>query len=828
MPAGFVGAVIATSIVAIELVGAPTAARSAAAPVEPIAVTPTDASADPPTGGDPLASTTIRPRVSDDGDVVVFDVLPDVAEPTASTDSDPTVSSGSSEDERPAATDAAPSDAEPTAATDAATSDAVSSATSDADRSASTATSPTGTSAAESSDTSAAPAVPDEEVAGIRAVVRVRSADSTEPVPDEGGSRPAVSGDGCTVTWSRVVAGQAGGPVTEVRLLDRCATPPVSAVTVLSGPGDAPLPPAALSVDGSVVVVSTGVELVRLERDQEGTHAETGRIVPAFDEPAVVGETFDVSDDGSIIVFEAGPGTTPFEPESSAVVRARAGVQQVVADGARHPSVSGDGTLAAFESLGGEGGPGIVLARWSDAGDPVDPPVVDPVVAEGTLPALDPSGRHLVHVSADGMRLVTWVGVTGEPFSDTIVTDLSDPVVGDDPILPASGPVVSRGARTVVFDTADGAALTTDPRFADGIGVWARIVPVDGGGDLVDLGSGAIGDRLAAEVTVTNDGPASLAVADGGVTVDPPFVVESTSCSGLVVAGGSCTVSVSVTVQALGNLPGEVVVTGSGPTPGSLTAPVTAFGVAATTTTTTVVSTFPPPVRPLPTVRPTVRPTTTTTVVVPLAFSPSSFEFAPTIVVDGRRRAAIELRNPGSLATTVLDVAIVDDATGAYSIAATTCGGTLVAGAGCTIEVDFAPTVEGVAGATLLATEDDGRSTSIALSGVGAPPPSITVIPGVAGPGQVVTVRGSGFPAGAVVELWWADGLVTADVAVGEAGAFDEPIVVLPNTLTGPVPIVVLGQVDLFGDVVGEMIVAGAGSRSNPAVRGGFGPHVSR
>ncbi|HVU51293.1 MAG TPA: choice-of-anchor D domain-containing protein, partial [Polyangia bacterium] len=55
-----------------------------------------------------------------------------------------------------------------------------------------------------------------------------------------------------------------------------------------------------------------------------------------------------------------------------------------------------------------------------------------------------------------------------------------------------------------------------------------------------------------------------------------------------------------------------------------------------------------------------------------------------------------------------------------------TCGASLAAGATCTVVVSFAPTVSGLAAATLALTYDDGaaagRSASVSLSGSGAPP----------------------------------------------------------------------------------------------------------
>ncbi len=95
-------------------------------------------------------------------------------------------------------------------------------------------------------------------------------------------------------------------------------------------------------------------------------------------------------------------------------------------------------------------------------------------------------------------------------------------------------------------------------------------------------------------------------------------------------------------------------------------------------------------------------------------------------------------------------------------------------------------------------------------------------MPDVVVAGQVIALRGSGFPAGATVE-WQFDGVAeSGTVTVDEQGSFADTIVVLPRTSAGPHTITVAGQTDLFADVSVELIV-GARSERDAAVIGRLG-----
>jgi hypothetical protein len=135
--------------------------------------------------------------------------------------------------------------------------------------------------------------------------------------------------------------------------------------------------------------------------------------------------------------------------------------------------------------------------------------------------------------------------------------------------------------------------------------------------------------------------------------------------------------------------------------------------------------------------------------------------------------------------------------------------------------ITFAPTTTGELAANVVATMSDGSTATVALRGIGAPEPTLSVWPGVATNGQVITVFGSGFSAGASVDFDWNSGQVQSIVAVDGLGGFTETLLILPNTASGLADITVAGQENMFGDVSTTVLVSDSSSRSNTAVLGG-------
>jgi hypothetical protein len=208
-------------------------------------------------------------------------------------------------------------------------------------------------------------------------------------------------------------------------------------------------------------------------------------------------------------------------------------------------------------------------------------------------------------------------------------------------------------------------------------------------------------------------------------------------------------------------------------------------------------------------------------------FSPVAFDFAPTIVNAGRRTGLVEIVNSSLRAATVVGVDLVPADAAAFEIVETDCAGqSLPVNGRCSITVAFAPEETGSQSAQLVAALIDGPEISAVLSGTGAPPPTLTVLPGVATTGQVVTLRGAGFPTGLTVELTWAGSV--RDVVIDDTGGFAIPVVVMAKTNGGPKVASVAGQPDQFGDVSATMLVTARTSRSQPGVLDGMGPNIGR
>jgi hypothetical protein len=185
-----------------------------------------------------------------------------------------------------------------------------------------------------------------------------------------------------------------------------------------------------------------------------------------------------------------------------------------------------------------------------------------------------------------------------------------------------------------------------------------------------------------------------------------------------------------------------------------------------------------------------------------LTATATPIRFEPTIVGAGRRTATSTLT--AGRATTVASVEVVS---GPFVVAADACSGLSLPAAGsCTVEVDFRPDVVGPVTGFLTFRLGDGSVVSAQLDGDGSAEPTLDPVPAVATPGQVVTVFGAGFPAGASVEL--LHGIQRDQVVVDADGTFAHVFVVMPHTPAGPMELTVVGQVDLFADVTDELLVS--------------------
>lgn len=699
-----------------------------------------------------------------------------------------------------------------------------------------------------------------------RVIVRDRAASTTEL--DVIGASPALSVDGCTVALSTIA--DAGGVITTtLSAHDLCDAAPTEVVATA---GVAATSAPALSADGRTIVWSAGGAISR-HVDSGSGYAPDASFAPPIPAGRIAGPNVDVSADGSVVTFEVLPtGGTVADTEVWVWDDATTSANAIGGAGSHRPTISADGRTVVFESSDVGLFPGVspapvapfVVAHDRDRDESVL------VAEEAWRPVQSSDGHHVTYRQVDRLE-VAWWG-TGEPFDSLSRRSLGRTLLADDAATPdAPLAAISAHGRWLAFDGDDGGTVTDDAGDDVGTHVWTIEERPSGGGPDVDLGDIESGGTLDTTVTITNDSAAG-APLDGEVSVGAPFSVVSSTCSSPLVdtifvlqPSASCTVRVRATPTGVGTVTADVAYGVVGEPAVTLGVAITATVTAPTTppppSTTPVASTVPPqPTLPVGTApsRPPVftipsssggfppsrtggsssssgssssgssstGDATTTPIVALPSFDPPAFEFAPTIVDAGVRAATITLLNSTPDTISVVDVAIdpASAAAASFSVEASECiDADLPGGATCAVDVTFAPVDTGDLTSAVLASLADGSLVRAELTGLGAEPPVLTVVPGVASNGQVVSVLGAGFPAGAVVELIWDGGRVAESVEISDVGDLAHTLVVFPHTPRGPSTVTVLGQSGLFGDVSVELLVTNNAARPGTGVLGGVG-----
>jgi hypothetical protein len=228
----------------------------------------------------------------------------------------------------------------------------------------------------------------------------------------------------------------------------------------------------------------------------------------------------------------------------------------------------------------------------------------------------------------------------------------------------------------------------------------------------LDFGGQPAGTTSAAQgVTLSNTGNITLQISN--ITLSPTSYVETTTCSGSLAPGASCSVSVSFSppLGLMGTVAGTLSFTTNG---GSASVSLTGVSLA-----------------PVP------------------VFVPTSLNF-------GNQRlntsgsSIVTLQNTGNGALNIGSVVV----NGANFSQSNNCGNTLAAGASCNVTVTFAATVLGpVSGSLSLTSNFSGNAPLVALSGNGVAPaaalsPTTVSFPslplGTTSAAQIVTLSNSG------------------------------------------------------------------------------------
>ena len=615
-------------------------------------------------------------------------------------------------------------------------------------------------------------------------------------------------------------------------VLDQCSD---GRADLALGDDDLSFGPAVPSIDGSVIAVSNGTDVIRFARTGAGRYAETNRfdggVAGAAD--LLVDDEVDVSDDGSVVVFSSGadPADTSLMTVYAHVVENGQATTAPVLTSATHASVSGDGALIAV-ATGSDGSAAALVQRTVSPVAPID-------LGPGRRPEISADGNHVVVEEGANLAVISSTGQGDVPFATTQRTLLSTTITPT-----GSGPVIDRFGTTVVSDR--NVDVSAAPAETD---ITITTVGADASFDaaLFDLGSGDVGTALAATVTFSNRGPSSIGVAS--LAVDGTFAISEDRCGTVIRPGTTCEIDVTFVVERLEDAFGVVTLTPTSFGTPAFTTQVTALGAAPEAATTSTTSTSTPNSTGTTTggtttggtttgrtttgrtgTNTTRTTTTTTTTVVPgagVTASPTTFDFAPTIIDAGRRTGLVEIVNNGLEPITVTGVRFDPAAAGAFQVVETTCSAALLpVGDSCAITLGFAPTEVGPQSVSLIASLDAGTDITVPVSGSGAPAPAVTVVPGVASIGQVVTVAGSGFPTGLTVDVTWLS--TVTQVVVDDAGTFALPVVVMSHSPTGPADVFVAGQTDLFADVAGSVLVTDTSDRSSPSIIDGPGFNAGR
>jgi Abnormal spindle-like microcephaly-assoc'd, ASPM-SPD-2-Hydin len=187
-----------------------------------------------------------------------------------------------------------------------------------------------------------------------------------------------------------------------------------------------------------------------------------------------------------------------------------------------------------------------------------------------------------------------------------------------------------------------------------------------------------IGQTSMLKVTLTNNGTATLIISD--VFIDGDFAVHSNTCGSQLSAGGNCTITVAFTPTAKGAHYGTLQFTDNAPN-NPQQASLTGIGTS-------------------------------------IALSPTALNFGSVTVGQTSSPQTVTVSNVSAATVNLTGFAIGGEATD-FTISANTCGSSLAAGASCTLNVTFNPTLKGKRSGKLNVSNNGGATASATLTGTG-------------------------------------------------------------------------------------------------------------
>jgi hypothetical protein len=291
------------------------------------------------------------------------------------------------------------------------------------------------------------------------------------------------------------------------------------------------------------------------------------------------------------------------------------------------------------------------------------------------------------------------------------------------------------GADLAITDNANNAAASVQVATLTGTGVavpTAALAP-----NVLTFPSSDIGATSAAQAaTLTNSGTGPLTIASivlGGVNSGD--FAETNNCGGSLVAGGSCTFSVTFTPSAAGSRSATITITDNANNQAGTTEIISLHG--------------------------------TGTAVPAAGVAPNVLAFSDTNVGVTSAPQTVTLSNSGTGPLTITGIAFMGSNPGDFG-QTHTCGTSLAAGSNCSISVTFTPAAPGNRTATLVVT-DNANNTS--------------------GSTQTASVSGTGI--GVPVAVVGPSALTFPSTNVGTTSS--SMAVTLNNTGTGPLSITSIG-----------------------------------
>ena len=337
----------------------------------------------------------------------------------------------------------------------------------------------------------------------------------------------------------------------------------------------------------------------------------------------------------------------------------------------------------------------------------------------------------------------------------------------DSPPYTRVPPSLSHNGSTVAFDSMATNMVPGEVDDNERTDVFVRTFRPELRADPSPLDFGEVGldDSVDQVVRFDHVGTGPLAVTEIAVDGSDEFAVGAQTCSGAAIVlqqAGSCEVSVTFAPAVPANRTGTLRLTLRDGR--EFTVPLR--GRASTET---------------------VRPERAR-----FAAGPDPMNFGDRLLLSDGPNQTVTVTNGGGAPLTIGSVTVVSAlAPNDYTIATDTCSGKPVAPrTTCQVTVAFKPTAPGDRPAVLrfVDTSPGGQVHLTALAGKGSTP-TIQVSPGVAPPGRVVTVTGSGFAPNHPVTITIIGSVELTRVTTDVAGGFSHGLLILPKSPIGTRPV---------------------------------------